>query len=79
MFARELKVLLNGKRPSEYVNENPDFRKAFEKSGVCLANPVPIENLECCGDNWARFPYNADSQKCCDKEIFDQNDADATC
>lgn len=79
MFARELKVLLNGKRPSQYVNENPDFQRAFEKPGVCVSNAAPIGDLQCCGRVWERFPYDADSQKCCDNQIFDQNSADATC
>ena len=77
-FAIELKELLNGQRPSEFVQQNAGFTNAFE-SGLCHSHANPIENLRCCGPNGARFPYDADSQKCCRQEIFSINDADATC
>lgn len=79
MFARKLKVLLNGRRPSEFVNENPSFKAAWETDGMCNAYAAPIENLDCCGPTWKRFPYDVDSEKCCDKEIYALNDADASC
>ena len=79
-FAIELQQVLAGKSPTQYViNENRPNRHAYTKVGRCIALDTPNPNLQCCGPNDDRAPYNFNTQKCCADEIFMANDPDATC
>merc|ERR1712048_518470 len=76
-FANELLYVLGGKSPTQYViNENRRNRNAWSKVGKCVALSTPNPNLQCCGPEEERSPFNFNTQKCCDDEIFMENDPD---
>ena len=77
-FAIELKEILGGQSPTEFTRGTGN-RRAWEKEGKCLSLGQENPNLQCCGPFGKRTPYNGDTQKCCDGDIFMINDADATC